>query len=249
MRIARVMAGGETFYAIVTPEGAERLSEPPFGGIRRAEGPAVADYRLLAPVTPGKIVCVGLNYSEHVREVSADLPAGPVLFMKPPSAVVGPGEPIVWPEDSDKVDYEAELAVVIGKRARHISAAEAPDIVLGYTCANDVSARDIQKADGQWTRAKGFDTFAPLGPWIKTRLDPASLSLQTIIDGKTVQRGNTRDMICGVFELLAFISRAMTLEPGDVVLTGTPSGIGPLVRGRDVTIEIEGIGALTNPVI
>ncbi len=203
---------------------------------------------LLAPCLPSKVVCVGLNYRGHAEELGLPLPKSPILFIKPSTAVIGPGETIIRPSQSKRVDYEAELGVVIGRRACHVPPEKAPDYVLGYTCANDVTARDLQPADGQWTYAKSFDTFAPLGPWIETSVNnPDNLQVKGILNGHTVQLSTTADLIFGVRELVSFISCCMTLLPGDVIMTGTPAGIGPLKDGDIFGVEIEGVGHLTNP--
>jgi 2-keto-4-pentenoate hydratase/2-oxohepta-3-ene-1,7-dioic acid hydratase in catechol pathway len=207
------------------------------------------DFALLSPCAPTKIVALGRNYAAHAAEHGAQVPSRPLIFLKPPSAVIGPGEAIVCPPQSAQVEYEAELAVVVGRRARHVAAADVWDYILGYTCANDVTARDLQRSDEQWSRAKGFDTFAPLGPWIVTGLDPARLSVTCRVNGQIVQHGSTADMVFKIPTLVEFISAAMTLEPGDVILTGTPEGVGPIQAGDRVEVEIEGIGALCNPVI
>ena len=198
---------------------------------------------------PTKIVCIGANYRAHVAEMGKQVPDEPVLFMKPPSALLPPGEPIVRPRGYQRVDFEGELALVIGRRARRVSAARALDHVLGLTAVNDVTVRDLQNKDGQWTRAKGFDSFCPLGPRIVGGLDPADLRITTRVNGETRQDSRTSDLIFPVRFLIEFISRHMTLEPGDVISTGTPSGVGNLAPGDRVAIEIEGIGVLENPVI
>jgi 2-keto-4-pentenoate hydratase/2-oxohepta-3-ene-1,7-dioic acid hydratase in catechol pathway len=216
-----------------------------------AEVGAVDEKTLLAPALPTKIVCVGLNYPTHADESSMALPTEPLLFLKPPSSVVGPGQPIFLPPQSERVDYEAELAVVIGRRCRDVAPEEAWDCVLGVTCGNDVTARDLQKRDHQWTRAKGFDTFCPLGPWLVTGLsesDVADLEVICRVNGEVRQQGCTSDMVFSPPQLIAYIASIMTLEPGDVVLTGTPSGIGPLAAGDVVEVEVEGIGVLRSPV-
>lgn len=205
--------------------------------------------RLLAPATPTKIVAVGRNYAEHAAEFGNPPPLEPLLFLKPPSALIGPGEAIVLPALSERVDHEAELAVVIGRRCRRVRREEALDYVLGYTCANDVTARDLQKRDGQWARAKGFDTFCPLGPWIVTDLDPTDLEVTARVNGEIRQCGYTRDFIFSLPVLIAYASAAMTLEPGDVLLTGTLAGVGPLHAGDTVEVEVSGIGVLKNPVV
>ena len=209
-----------------------------------------AAVKLLAPVVGSKIVAVGKNYAEHVREMGGDAPpADPVLFLKPSTSVIGPGDAIVLPALSTDVHHEAELAVVIGGIVRRVPVERALDAVLGYTCANDVTARDLQRSDGQWARAKGFDTFCPLGPWIETELDPSDLAIECRVDGQLRQSGTTADLLRGVAELIAFASAVMTLLPGDVLLTGTPAGVGPIVAGDTVEVTIEGIGTLSNPVV
>lgn len=198
---------------------------------------------------PGKIVCVGKNYLDHVREMGGDeAPEHPILFMKPPSAVIGSGDAIVLPPDSERVDYEGELVAIIGSRLRDASPEEALRSVRGYTCGNDVTARDLQAIDGQWTRAKGFDTFAAIGPALVEGVDPADLAIATRVNGQTRQSSRTSLLIHPVGDLIAFISRVMTLEPGDAVYTGTPSGVGPLSPGDVVEVEVEGVGVLRNPV-
>ncbi|MFF3552353.1 fumarylacetoacetate hydrolase family protein [Streptomyces tsukubensis] len=209
----------------------------------------VSAVRLLAPVAPGKIVAVGRNYADHIAEMGMGEPAIPRLFLKPPSAVTGPGAEIRYPAQSREVEYEAELAVVIGRRARNVNAADALAYVFGYTCANDVTARDIQRADGQPSWAKAFDTFCPLGPWIVPGLDPTNLGIRSTVNGAPRQGANTGMMLTPVADLIAYITAALTLEPGDVVLTGTPSGVGPLKPGDTVSVSIDGIGTLENPVI
>lgn len=201
---------------------------------------------LLAPVTPGKIVAVGRNYADHAKELGNDVPPEPILFLKPPSALLSPGAAIEMPSASSRVDFEGELAIVIGRRAKNIESAKWRDYVFGFTCANDVTARDLQKKDVQFTRGKSFDTFCPLGPWIETELDPSDLAIRTRVNGETRQDARTSLMIFPPSELVAFISGIMTLEPGDVILTGTPAGVGPLAEGDTVEIEIEGIGTLRN---
>jgi len=208
----------------------------------------LASARLLAPVTPTKIVCVGRNYRAHAAELGNDVPAEPLLFFKPPSSIVGPDETIELPEVSSHVDHEAELGVVIGARCRRVSEEQALEHVFGFTCINDVTARDLQKKDGQWARAKGFDTFCPTGPFLVTGLDPSALAVRCRVNGEVRQDGNTRDMIFSVARLIAYISGVMTLEPGDVIATGTPHGVGPLVGGDVVEVEVAGVGTLRSPV-
>ena len=204
--------------------------------------------QLNPPVQPSKIVCIGRNYAAHAAEQNADVPDEPMLFLKPPSALIGHGATIEIPAGIGRVDHESELAVIIGRRARHVSRDEALDYVLGYTCANDVSARVFQKKDGQWGRAKGFDTFCPLGPWINTDLDPADLAVRCRVNGEVRQDGRTSQLVFDVPALIEFISGVMTLLPGDLILTGTPSGISELHDGDVVQVEVEGVGVLENPV-
>jgi 2-keto-4-pentenoate hydratase/2-oxohepta-3-ene-1,7-dioic acid hydratase in catechol pathway len=208
----------------------------------------LAGARLLSPVLPSKIICVGRNYRAHAAELGNDVPPEPLLFLKPPSAVAGPAEPIRLPRQSNRIDHEAELGVILGARCRDVPADRALDFVFGYTCVNDVTARDLQKKDGQWTRAKGFDTFCPAGPVIVTDIDPGSLGVRCRVGGVTRQDGNTRDMMFPVAQIIAYISSIMTLEPGDLIATGTPHGVGPLTPGDVVEVEIDGIGVLSNPV-
>jgi len=202
----------------------------------------------LSPVSPSKIIAVGLNYRDHAAELGMDLPDEPILFLKPPSAVIGQAESIVYPAASKQVEFEAELAAVIGKTASRVAVAEAGEYILGYTCANDVTARDLQKKDGQWARAKGFDTFCPLGPHIETELDPGELSINLSLNGQVKQASSTALMIHKVEEIISFASHVMTLLPGDVILTGTPPGVGPVAIGDVVQVDIEGIGSLRNNV-
>jgi len=204
---------------------------------------------LLSPCQPTKIVALGRNYASHAAEHGAEVPKEPLIFLEPPSAVIGPGEPIVCPPQSAQVEHEVELAVVMGKRARHVTQANAWGYILGYTCANDVTARDLQNSDGQWSRAKGFDTFAPLGPWIVTDLDPADLAVSCRVNGQVRQQGSTASMVFKIPQLIEYITAAMTLEPGDVILTGTPEGVSPIRPGDWVEVEVEGVGVLSNPVV
>lgn len=208
----------------------------------------LADAKLLAPVMPSKIVAVGRNYAEHAKELGNEAPSEPIIFLKPPTAVLSPSGTIVRPPQSQRVDFEGELAIVIGKSARNVNRGDWRNVVLGFTCANDVTARDLQKKDVQFTRGKSFDTFLPLGPCIETDLDPAALSLRTRVNDETKQDGNTRDMVFDCGAIIEFITSVMTLNPGDVILTGTPAGVGPLNAGDRVEVEIEGIGVLRNSV-
>ncbi len=207
------------------------------------------EVRLLAPVIPSKVLAIGKNYAEHAREMGGDAPATPVVFLKPSTSVIGLGDPIVHPRDSDRVDYEGELAIVISSLCRDVVAERAAEVVLGYTIANDVTARDHQQADGQWTRAKGHDTFCPLGPWISTDVDAGDLAIRTLLDGEVVQSSRTSLLLHDVGAIVAWCSAFTTLLPGDVILTGTPEGVGPIRPGQRVTVEVDGIGALSNPVV
>lgn len=206
----------------------------------------LSDVMILPPCNPSKAICIGLNYKEHVNEVGEEIPQMPVVFMKPSTAVIGNMDLIEYPDISKRVDYECELAVVIKKEIKNISLENAKDAILGYTCGNDVTARDLQPSDGQWTIAKSFDTFLPLGPWIETSLDPSNLDIKTYLNGEIKQNSNTRNLIFDVYTLVSFISKIMTLNPGDVIMTGTPAGIGPVKRGDKVVVEIENIGQLIN---
>jgi 2-keto-4-pentenoate hydratase/2-oxohepta-3-ene-1,7-dioic acid hydratase in catechol pathway len=234
---------------VVEEGGVYRALEGDIFSAWRAGAEVPAPTRVLAPVTPSKIVCIGLNYKDHAAEQGKPLPAEPLIFMKPSTAIVAPGEPIVIPEGVGRVDYESELAVVIGRRATRVAEAAAMTHVLGYTCMNDVTARDLQKKDGRYTRAKGFDTFAPLGPCIATGLSPDDLRVTGTLNGTVKQDSSTRELIFPVASLIAYISRIMTLLPGDIVSTGTPAGIGPLQPGDEIVVDVEGIGALRSPVI
>ncbi len=251
MRFIRYRTGSEEpRYGWVYEDRIGPIEGVPFGDYRRLEAEIPMHMvRLLAPLLPGKIICVGRNYPEHAREQGFEVPEIPMLFMKPPSSIIGPSENIILPPQSQKVEHEGELAVVIGRRGRWISSEDALDYVMGYTCANDVTARDLQRRDGQWTRGKGFDTFLPLGPWIETDLDPADVLVQTRVNGEMRQMASTREMMFTVEQLIAFISSVMTLEPGDLILTGTPAGIGPLQASDVVEVSVEGIGSLSNPVV
>lgn len=208
-----------------------------------------SDVQALPPVEPSKLLYVGMNYTDHAAELAVDLPEEPLLFFKPPTALIGSGAPIVHPRESERVDYEGELAVVLGRACRNIGAGEALDAVAGYTIANDVTARDFQRPDTQWTKAKAWDTFAPLGPWIATEVDPSDLVIQTYLNGQLRQESSTEKLCFGIPELVAFASRIMTLQPGDVIATGTPVGVGAMRPGDEVEVRIEGIGSLRNPVV
>jgi 2-keto-4-pentenoate hydratase/2-oxohepta-3-ene-1,7-dioic acid hydratase in catechol pathway len=213
---------------------------------RTDEKVLIDDVKILPPCLPSKAVCIGLNYKTHVEESGVNIPESPVVFMKPSTAVIGNLDYIIYPQMSKRVDYEAELAVVIGKKTKNITVAEAKDAILGYTCGNDVSARDLQPENGQWTIAKSFDTFLPLGPWIETDADPSNLRIRTLLNGEVKQDSNTKFLIFDVYTLVSYISQIMTLNPGDVIMTGTPRGIAPMKKGDKVEVEIENIGTLTN---
>jgi len=250
VKIVRFTQDSEPKYGLIEDNEVYAIEGDVFGDFERGERVGtLPEMRLLAPCEPTKIVAVGRNYAEHAAEMQSQVPTEPLVFLKPPSAVIGPGAAIVYPPISQRVDYEAELAVVIGRRARNVPANEALDFVLGYTCGNDVTARDLQRKDGQWTRSKSFDTFCPLGPWIVTSLDASDLPIESRVNGAVKQRSRTSQMIFPVAELIRHITQVMTLEPGDVILTGTPAGIGPLQPGDRVEVEIEGIGVLENTVV
>lgn len=238
MRIVRFSAGARVAYGVLQ-EGAVR---PVKDMLHPAVEPGAARYelgavKLLAPCQPSKIVALGINYKSHAKEFKHELPESPLMFLKPPTAVIGPEEDVVYPAMSQQVDYEAELGVVISRQASHVPVSAALDYVLGYTCFNDVTARDLQRKDGQWTRAKGFDTFAPIGPWVETELNASGLAIESYLNGELKQRANTADLIFPVPEIVSFVSSVMTLLPGDVIATGTPSGVGPMQPGDKIEIR------------
>jgi 2-keto-4-pentenoate hydratase/2-oxohepta-3-ene-1,7-dioic acid hydratase in catechol pathway len=256
LRIARFTVDDEPTYGVVAgPDGDEIVAtvvgDPLYSGIElTGEQMSLADVRLLAPVIPrSKVACIGRNYADHAAEMGGDVPAEPLVFLKPNTAVIGPFDPIVYPTQSSDVQFEGELAVVIGRICRDVPPERVGDVIFGYTVANDVTARDLQRRDGQWARAKGFDSFCPLGPWIETDLDSAALRLTTELNGELRQDGKTADMFYDVPAILAYITSVMTLLPGDVVLTGTPSGVGPMQPGDRVSVTIDAIGTLTNSVV
>jgi 2-keto-4-pentenoate hydratase/2-oxohepta-3-ene-1,7-dioic acid hydratase in catechol pathway len=275
VRIARFAKGDGVAYGVVEgePESGGRPPRPgltiaelhghPFGvdpgGVRLTGNRfPLAEVRLLAPVLPSKVVAAGRNYASHAREMNGEPPAKgpapniaePVIFLKPSTSVTGPGDAIKYPvKITDRVDFEGELAVIIGRLCRQVPRERAEEVVFGYTCANDVTARDLQARDGQWTRAKGFDTFCPLGPWIETGTNPTDLELTTTVNGEVRQQARTSELLCDVPGLIAHVSQVMTLLPGDVLLTGTPAGVGPLTDGDEVSVTIESIGTLTNRVV
>lgn len=252
MKIVRIDAEADDItYGTVEPDGIRLYHGSPLFQWERSETVLpITDVRLLAPVIPTKIVAVGRNYADHAAEMEADVPDTPIIFLKPPTSVIGPLAPIRLPDASHEVHHEGELAAVIGRVARDVDADDALDHVLGYTVANDVTARDLQRRDGQWTRSKGFDTFCPLGPAIDTEFDPTEPhAITCTVDDEVRQSASTADLVFGVADLVAFASSVMTLLPGDVILTGTPAGVGPIEAGDRVEVEIEGIGVLMNPVV
>jgi 2-keto-4-pentenoate hydratase/2-oxohepta-3-ene-1,7-dioic acid hydratase in catechol pathway len=251
MRLCRFATNGAARWGRIEGETIVPLSAAPWaGGVAAGAGVPLAGARLLPPCEPSKIVCVGLNYRAHAEEQGKPLPSEPLLFLKAPSALLPPGGDVVLPRQSQHVEYEGELALVIGRRASHVSAAAALEHVLGFTCLDDVSARDIQKREKTYARAKGFDTFCPVGPWLQTEIpDPQALTIELRVNGAVRQRGPTSDQIFPVAEVIAFISEIMTLEPGDLITTGTPPGVGPLAPGDRVEVEIAGIGTLRHGVV
>jgi 2-keto-4-pentenoate hydratase/2-oxohepta-3-ene-1,7-dioic acid hydratase in catechol pathway len=258
VRIARFAKGDGVAYGVVEGEAGQTIAElhgHPFGvdpsGVRfTGQRYPLAEVRLLAPVLPSKVVAVGNNYAAHVREMGGEPPAEPILFLKPSTSVTGPSDRIAYPVKlTDRVDYEGELAVIIGRLCREVPKERAEDVIFGYTCANDVTARDLQLRDGQWTRAKGFDTFCPLGPWMETGTDPSDLGITTTVNGDVRQHARTSELLWDVPSLVEYVSSVMTLLPGDVLLTGTPEGVGPLTDGDEVSVTIESIGTLTNKVV
>ena len=250
MRIARFSVEGDVSFGVVEGDDVAALTSHPFGPLTfTGERYPLDAVRLLAPVLPSKVVAIGKNYADHAREMGGEPPASPVMFLKPSTSVAGHGDPVARPPSVERLDYEGELAVVIGRLSRDVPAERALDVVFGYTCANDVTARDQQKADGQWTRAKGYDTFCPLGPWIETSLDPAASRVTTTLNGAVVQDAPTSLLLHAVPELVAYVSAVMTLLPGDVLLTGTPAGVGPMDVGDEVAVTVEGVGTLTNRVV
>lgn len=251
MKIVRFSHGQKIDYGILQEDGIQGIVGSPYDGDIETTHVTYrrTDVRLLAPCAPAKIVAVGVNYKSHGDEMNHTPPEEPLLFLKPPSSVIGPEEQIIYPSSSQRVDYEGELGVVIKSPARYVPKENAKEYILGYTCLNDVTARDLQSKDVQWTRAKGFDTFCPIGPWIETELDPDDLALATLLNGEIKQNTRTSMMIFPVAELVSFVSHVMTLMPGDVIATGTTSGIGPMKNGDTIEIKIEGIGTLRNYVI
>jgi len=250
MKIVRYTHNNNTGYGIVEGDAVQPLVGQPYKEIETGNGCLpLGQVKLLAPCQPTKIIAMGLNYHSHAREMGHKIPNSPLTFLKPPTAVIGPEANIIYPAASARVDYEGELAVIIRKVAWRVSKQDIQEYILGYTCFNDVTARDLQQQDNQWTRAKGFDTFAAIGPWIETDIEPGCLNLETYLNGEIKQQGNTSDLIYNIGEIINFISNVMTLMPGDIIATGTPAGIGPMYPGDRVEVKIQGIGSLVNYVI
>lgn len=258
MRIVRFTApeklgiGSDPLFGILNDKDAILLlrGDPIYAGIVPQDKTVnLSEVKLLAPVIPrSKVVCIGKNYADHAAEMNSEVPSEPVIFIKPNTSVIGPNETIVWPKMSQRVDHEAELAIVIGRICKEVPAEKAKDVIYGYTLANDVTARDLQKKDGQWTRAKGFDTFCPLGPWIETEFVPGNQKITATLDGQIKQSSLLSEMIFKIPQIIEFVTNVMTLLPGDVILTGTPAGISPMSTGSTISISIDGIGTLTNKV-
>lgn len=261
MRFVRFTTADESIarWGVLGDDAVTPLAHAPYvNWAGRGSGPVIesagaplrmGQINLLAPAEPTKLVCVGRNYAEHAAELGNEVPPEPLIFLKPPSTVVGPDAAVVYPKLSQRVDHEGELAVLIGKRCRHLTPDDAESVIFGYTMANDVTARDLQRQDGQWTRGKGFDTFAPVGPWIDTNYDPANREVICRVNGELRQSGNTNLLIYSIAHVLAFVTAFMTLEAGDLLLTGTPAGVGPVQPGDVMTVEVEGLGVLSNPVV
>jgi len=258
MRIIRFSApeklgvGTDPLFGVLNDQDAILVlrGDPIYSGIVPVEKSLnLSDVKLLAPVIPrSKVVCIGKNYADHAAEMDSEVPTEPIIFIKPNTSVIGPNETIIWPRMSERIDYEAELAIVIGRICKEVPASKAKDVIYGYTLANDVTARDLQKKDGQWSRAKGFDTFCPLGPWIETDFIPGDQNITATLNGEVKQSSMLSEMIFKVPQIVEFVTNVMTLLPGDVILTGTPAGIGPMPSGASITVAIDGLGALTNKV-
>ncbi len=257
MRIARFTVADQIAYGVVDGDTDDMstltvnaIDGHPFAPFERTSARfPLSDVRLLPPVLPNKLIGIGKNYADHAREMGGEPPATPIMFLKPSTTVIGPNESVVLPEQSQQVEFEGEIAVVIGRLSREVPSERVSEVVLGYTCANDVTARDLQRSDGQWTRAKGFDTFCPLGPWIETEVDPDSLAVRTEVNGETRQSAPASDMVHSIADLVVFASSVMTLIPGDVILTGTPAGVGPLNDGDRVSVTVAGVGRLDHRVV
>ncbi len=249
MRIARFSRAGNVAYGLVEGDTLKPIIGDPFSGITESgESFPLSSVELLAPVTPTKIVCIGMNYSAHAAEISQDVPDEPLMFFKPTSSITAAGQPIVLPWQSNQVELECELAIVVGKEAKNVPIDKVGEYILGFTIANDVTARDIQFSDLQWARSKGFDTFCPLGPWVDTEFDPEEAMLQSRVNGAVRQQGTTNDMNFGIYEIFTYVSQNVTLYPGDVILTGSPAGLAKIEKGDSVECEIKGLGVLANPV-
>ena len=258
MRIIRFSApehlgvGTDPLFGVLNDQDAILVlrGDPIYSGIVPAEKSLkLSDVKLLAPVIPrSKVVCIGKYYADHAAEMDSEVPSEPIIFIKPNTSVIGPNELIIWPRMSERIDFEAELVIVIGRICKEVPASKAKDVIYGYTLANDVTARDLQKKDGQWSRAKGFDTFCPLGPWIETEFVPGEQKITATLDGVIKQSSMLSEMIFKVPQIVEFVTNVMTLLPGDVILTGTPAGIGPMPAGASISVAIEGLGTLTNKV-
>jgi 2-keto-4-pentenoate hydratase/2-oxohepta-3-ene-1,7-dioic acid hydratase in catechol pathway len=258
MRIVRFTApvesgvGSEPLFGVLNDKDAILVlqGDPIYSGIvPKDKSVKLSEVKLLAPVIPrSKVICIGKNYADHAAEMDSVVPSEPIIFIKPNTSVIGPNDTIVWPRMSERVDHEAELAIVIGRICKEVPASKYKDVIFGYTVANDVTARDLQKKDGQWSRAKGFDTFCPLGPWIETEFAPAAQEISATLNGEVKQLSKLSEMIFKIPQIIEFVSNVMTLLPGDVILTGTPAGIGPMPAGSSISVSIEGIGTLTNKV-
>ncbi len=247
MKILRYLKDGKTSYGVLQDDMVYQIEGDIYGDFTiKEQGVPFSSVKVEVPCEPTKIVAVGLNYSDHAKEFGGEQLPDPIIFLKPTTSLLADGETIIRPANSKRVDYEAELGVVIKKTAKAVSKEEAADFILGYTCANDVTARDLQKKDGQWTRGKGFDTFCPVGPWIETDICPDNLTISLTLNDAVKQQGNTNMMMFNAAELVSYISGIMTLLPGDIIITGTPAGIGPMAEGDRVCVKIEGIGTLTN---
>lgn len=257
MRIARFTISDQIAFGVVAGDEADpssltvtAIDGHPFAPFEKTNATfPLSDVRLLPPVLPNKVIGIGKNYADHAREMGGEAPSTPVMFLKPSTTVVGPDESVVLPSQSSQVEFEGEIAVVVGRLARHVPPERVADVTLGYTCADDVTARDLQRSDGQWTRAKGFDGFCPLGPWIETEADPATLAVTTRVNGQMRQSAHASDMVHSVADLVVFVSSVMTLLPGDVILTGTPAGVGPLAPGDNVEVVVDGVGTLRHRVV
>lgn len=247
MKFISFEQNGKQYYGAVEGDVITVVNGDIFGAYELTDTKvSLGDVKILPPCRPSKAICIGLNYKDHAEEVGLPLPTSPTVFMKPSTCVIGHLDYVEYPELSKRVDYECELAVVIKKQAKNVTLEEANEYILGYTCGNDVTARDLQPKDGQWTVAKSFDTFLPLGPWIVTDIDPTKLDIKTYLNGQVMQKSNTKNLVFGVYELVSYLSKIMTLNPGDVIMTGTPSGIAAMQKGDRVDVEIESIGMLTN---